>query len=118
MPIRIGAEVRKSSSEGKAGPKSRRQYTMAYQRESVRLSRDRSTSPAQVARDLGISGSLLSSWGTVESTEGGDAFRGHGKRNGHIRKSRTAPGAVSVAQIKAAKTQKYQRYFKVFPTPR
>lgn len=72
--------TRKSSSEVKAGKKARRQYTKEYKREAVRLSRDPSTSASQVARDLGLSRSLLSSWGEAASTEGSDAFRGQGKR--------------------------------------
>lgn len=74
------ATARKSSSEGKVVKKSRRQYTKEYKREAVRLSRDPPTSPSQVARDLGLSRSLLSSWGEAASTEGADAFRGQGKR--------------------------------------
>ncbi len=78
--MKTKAADRKAFSEGKAGKKTRQQYTKAYKREAVRLSRDPSTSPSQVARDLGISRSLLSSWGQAESTEGADAFRGQGKR--------------------------------------
>ena len=78
--MKTGGEARKTSSEGKAGKKTRRQYPKAYKREAVRLSHDPSTRPSPVARELGISRSLLSSWVAAASSEGADAFRGHGKR--------------------------------------
>ncbi len=60
--------------------KPRRQYTQEFKREAIRLSRQPGMGPSQVAKDLGINRTMLSTWIRAADTEGGDAFRGHGNR--------------------------------------
>ena len=58
--------------------KPRKQYTKEFKREAVRLCCEPGKGPSQVAYDLGINRSMLSTWIRASSTEGDDAFRGHG----------------------------------------
>lgn len=61
-------------------PQQRRQYTEEFKREAIRLAREGGLGPTQVARDLGINRTMLSTWIRKAGTEGTDAFRGHGNR--------------------------------------
>ncbi len=60
--------------------KPRKQYTKEFKREAVRLCGQPGKGPSQVAYDLGVDRSVLSRWIKAASTEGADAFRGHGKQ--------------------------------------
>jgi|ERR1043165_1377997 transposase len=60
--------------------KPRKQYTKEFKREAIRLCRQPGKGPSQVAYELGIERSLLYQWEKALSTEGADAFRGHGHR--------------------------------------
>ena len=68
-----------SIEEGKT-VKPRKQYTKDFKREAIRLSRQPGVGPGQVARDLGINRTMLSTWIKKAETEGTDAFRGQGNR--------------------------------------
>ena len=59
---------------------SRRQYTQEFKREAIRLSTQPGMGLSQMAQDLGINRTMLSTWIRTAATEGGDAFRGHGNR--------------------------------------
>lgn len=59
--------------------KERRQYTLEFKREAVRLSRESRESVAQVARELGITPKILYRWRQEFNSLGEDAFPGHGK---------------------------------------
>ena len=61
-------------------PRQRRQHTPEFKREAVRLVCESGNGLNQTARDLGIHRSILSRWVHNASTEGSDAFRGHGNR--------------------------------------
>ena len=69
-----------SSFKEKSGRQTRRQYTKEFKEEAVRLAGQPGMRQSQVARDLGISRSLLSSWTKALEETGTDAFRGHGNR--------------------------------------
>jgi transposase len=70
----------KERSEEGTVMKPRKQYTKEFKREAVRLSRQPGKGPSQVAHDLGINRSMLSTWIRALSQEGADAFRGQGNR--------------------------------------
>jgi transposase len=56
--------------------KKRREYSLEFKREAVRLLKEGDLSQAQVARDLGISATLLGRWRKlVESEEAGGEGR-------------------------------------------
>jgi transposase len=67
-----------SLKEGK--PKSRRRYTAEFKHEAIALCAQPGMGPSRVAEDLGINRTMLSTWIRKAQTEGGDAFRGNGKR--------------------------------------
>lgn len=69
-----------SSFKEKAGRQTRRQYTKEFKLEAVRLAKQPGMGQSRVAKDLGISRSLLSSWTKALVQTGPDAFRGHGNR--------------------------------------
>jgi len=60
--------------------KPRRQYTKAFKHEAIRLCGEPGMGPSQVAQDLGICRSMLSTWIHKASKEGEEAFRGQGNR--------------------------------------
>lgn len=68
-----------SLREGKM-KKSRRRYTAEFKREAIALCGKPGMGPSRVADDLGINRTMLSTWIRKAETEGGDAFRGNGKR--------------------------------------
>lgn len=70
----------KSAIKGEQMKQSRRQYTKEFKQEAVRLAQQPGMRINQIARDLGINRTMLSSWIRKSLTEGGDAFRGHGNR--------------------------------------
>ena len=47
----------------------RRQYTLEFKQEAVRLVKERGLTPAQVARDLGLDRSIVRTW--VEKSDSG-----------------------------------------------
>ena len=70
----------KHSHEGKAGKKSRRQYTKEFKREALRLCHQPGMGPSRVAEDLGINRTMLSTWARQMKDSPAEAFRGHGTR--------------------------------------
>jgi transposase len=58
----------------------RRTHTKEFKQEAVRLARQEDIGFVRAAKDLGIHESLLRLWSKALRTEGGDAFRGHGKK--------------------------------------
>jgi transposase len=68
-----------STEEGKMATP-RRQYTEEFKREAIRLAGQPGLGPTQVAKDLGINRTMLSTWIRQAATAGGDAFRGNGNR--------------------------------------
>ena len=60
----------------------RRIYTRAFKQEAVQLARSSSKSTSEIEDDLGITRGLLSKWKRNLSQEGGEAFRGQGRRSG------------------------------------
>jgi transposase len=58
--------------------KVRRTFSKEFKSESVRMLATRSLT--EVAESLGVTQSLLSRWKAAAASEGGDAFRGNGKR--------------------------------------
>ena len=58
----------------------RRTHTKDFKEEAVRLAHRADVGFPRVAKDLGIHESLLRSWAKKQSTEGSDAFRGHGRK--------------------------------------
>jgi transposase len=59
--------------------KSRRTYTREFKLEAVRLLETSGKSAAEIERDLGIGKSCLSRWKDKSSTDGAQAFPGHGR---------------------------------------
>ena len=57
----------------------RRKYSDEYKREAVGLTEEPGATQAQVARDLGISASMLGRWAREFSESGERAFPGKGK---------------------------------------
>jgi transposase len=70
----------KAIIEGKTGKRARRQYTKEFKLEALRLCHQPGMGPSQVAEDLGINRSLLSSWAKQMKDSPKEAFRGHGTR--------------------------------------
>ena len=58
----------------------RRQHTKEFKGEAVRLAQRADVGFTRAAKDLGIHESLLRGWAKKHSTEGSDAFRGHGRK--------------------------------------
>jgi transposase len=58
----------------------RRKHTKEFKQEAVQLARRPDVGFARAASDLGVHESLLRSWAKALSTQGADAFRGHGKK--------------------------------------
>ena len=58
---------------------SRRQYSDEYKREAVGLTQEPGVTQAQVARELGISVSVLGTWVRKVRKHGNQAFPGQGK---------------------------------------
>ena len=58
----------------------RRKHTKEFKQEAVLLAQRADVGFARAAKDLGIHESLLRSWAKAQSTQGTDAFRGHGKK--------------------------------------
>lgn len=61
------------------GAKKRNQYDKAFKLEAVRLIVEEGRSVASVARDLGVNANSLHHWKKQFSTDGTDAFPGHGR---------------------------------------
>lgn len=61
--------------------KNRREYTVEFKLEAIKLVKETGQPSAKIARDLGISGDLLSRWVKKynEKMSGADAFPGKGK---------------------------------------
>lgn len=59
--------------------KKRNQYDKAFKLEAVRLIVEEGRSVASVARDLGVNANSLHHWKKQFSTDGADAFPGHGR---------------------------------------
>jgi transposase len=57
----------------------RRQFSREFKVEAVRLVRERGVSVAQAARDLGLHPNMLRRWLHEVSTDGAQAFPGHGQ---------------------------------------
>jgi transposase len=68
------------SSPPRSPSAKRRQHTKAFKEEAVRLAQRADVGFTRAAKDLGIHESLLRSWAKKQSTEGSDAFRGHGRK--------------------------------------
>lgn len=58
----------------------RRKYSKEFKLEAVRLARQQDVGFAKASKDLGVHESLLRDWAKKLVAEGGDAFRGNGKR--------------------------------------
>ena len=57
----------------------RKQYSVEFKREAVRLVTEQGLTKAQVARDLGINDNLLGRWQKQLATHGVHAFPGQGQ---------------------------------------
>jgi transposase len=60
--------------------KERKQYTQEFKHGAVRLVTEQGRKHADVAKSLGISQWSVSRWVRAASSEGTEAFRGHGHR--------------------------------------
>lgn len=60
--------------------KERKQYTQEFKQGAVRLVTEQGRTHADVAKSLGISEWSVSRWVRAASSEGTEAFRGHGQR--------------------------------------
>lgn len=70
----------KNPDVGKVGKKHRRQYPKEFKLEALRLCSQPDMSVSQVAKDLGISRSMLHLWMKQAKESPTEAFRGHGTR--------------------------------------
>ncbi len=59
-------------------PRQQRTYTTEFKQEAIRLVETSGKSMGQIARDLGISDSVLSHWCKVAREQGTNAFPGSG----------------------------------------
>ncbi len=69
--------------------KTRKTYTKEFKLEALKLAEE--VGVERAARDLGVSKTSLYDWQRSAKTEGGDAFRGHGRlteRDEELRKLR------------------------------
>jgi len=76
----------------------RRKYTQEFKLEAVRMVVEQGLSMAQVAEDLGIDRTLISSWKKKVDQEGSSAFRGNGLRRPEDEELRRLRRELSVAQ--------------------
>ena len=60
--------------------KRRRTFTKEFKQEAVRLASAGGRSLAEIAKSLNIHENVLTKWVKAAKTEGGDAFRGSGRR--------------------------------------
>ena len=67
-------------SSDSTGQKLRRKHSKEFKEQAVSLARKPDMGFRRAANDLGISESLLRKWADLSSTEGSEAFRGHGVR--------------------------------------
>ena len=59
----------------------RKIYTREFKQEAVQLARSSNKSTSEIEDDLEITRGLLSKWKRKLSQEGGEAFRGQGRRS-------------------------------------
>ena len=69
-----------NTNERKMGVRTRRQYTKEFKLEALRLCEQPGMGPSRVAKDLGISRTLLCAWSQQLKESPKEAFRGHGTR--------------------------------------
>ena len=89
-------------SEDSMSTKTRRQYTVEFKTEAVRLIRDSARPVAQVARDLGIADHLLYRWRTEQQ---------QAENQGHTRQSMRAEQEELTRLRRENATLKQERNF-------
>ena len=99
----------------------RRIYTREFKQEAVQLARSSSKSTSEIEDDLGITRGLLSKWKRNLSQEGGEAFRGQGRRSGaeeelhQLRRENAILKQELVSVIKSSPLAKGQKKKKLSP---
>ncbi len=86
-----------SLREGKM-VKTRRRYTAEFKREAIALCGKPGMGPSQVAQDLGINRTMLSTWIRKSEIEAGDAFRGNGNRTALVAENESLKRRVRVLE--------------------
>ena len=83
-------------------PRQQRTYAKEFKEEAVRLVQTSGKSMSQVARDLGISDSVLSHWCQQAKTHGAEAFPGSGHQTAQEEEIRRLKREVALAQQECA----------------
>ena len=89
----------------------RRKYTEEFKLEAVRMVTEQGLSVSQVAADLGVDRSLISSWKKKVDEEGAAVFRGNGRRRPEEEELRRLRRELSVAQQERDILKKALAYF-------
>jgi transposase len=79
-------------------PRQQRTYTKEFKQEAVEVVQTSGKSMSQVARDLGISDSVLSHWCKVAREHGADAFPGSGHQTAQEEEIRRLKRELALAQ--------------------
>jgi transposase len=79
-------------------PRQQRTYTKEFKQEAVGLVQTSGKSMSQVARDLGISDSVLSHWYQQAKTQGAEAFPGSGHQTAQEEEIRRLKRELALAQ--------------------
>jgi transposase len=89
----------------------RRQYTREFKLDAVRLVKESGKTATQVAADLGIDRSLLSSWKRDLDQVGQQAFPGSGKPGAELAEIRELKRRLAIAEEERDILKKALGYF-------
>ena len=89
----------------------RRQYTRDFKLEAVRMVVEQGLSVIQVAKDLGVDRSLISTWRNRFLTDGSVAFPGAGRRKPEDEELRRLRRELSIVQQERDILKKALAYF-------
>jgi transposase len=83
-------------------PRQQRTYAKEFKEEAIRLVQMSGKSMSQVARDLGISDSVVSHWCQQAKKQGADAFPGSGHQTAQEEEIRRLKRELALAQQECA----------------
>ena len=89
----------------------RRTFTKEFKEKAVELATSSKRSAQEVSESLAIAPSLLSKWIAAKQQEGGDAFRGQGKRTELEEANWTLQQRVKTLEQELEFLKKVSRYF-------
>ena len=90
-------------------------YSKEFKAEAVRLVLDEGLKQAQVARDLGVSATVMSGWVRKWKADGKDAFPGKGKLKPHDEEVRKLQRKLRIVEMERDILKKTIGYFAEVP---